>query len=89
MLRYGNKVFEFYGIKTKQANKIAARKAYEDGKYVFLLACDMRPNNMWQGPCMINKRDSDISFENKVNYFTYYNCDNERGKYPVFFIEIN
>ena len=44
---------------------------------------------MWQGPFMINKRDSDISFENKVNYFTYYNCDNERGKYPVFFIEIN
>ena len=44
---------------------------------------------MWQGPCMINKRDSDISFENMVNYFTYYNCDNERGKYPIFFVEVN
>ena len=89
MLRYQGQNFDFYGKKVKQVNKIAAKKAYERGKTVYLLACNMRPNNMWQGPCMINKRDSDISFENMVNYFTYYNCDNERGKYPIFFVEVN
>ena len=27
------------------------------------------------------------TFRQLVNDFKYYNCDNERGKYPIFFIE--
>jgi hypothetical protein len=26
------------------------------------------------------------TFEDIVNDFRYYNCDNERGKYPIFFV---
>ena len=28
------------------------------------------------------------TFKQVVNDFKYYNCDNERGKYPIFFIEV-
>lgn len=87
MLRYGNKIFEFYGMKAKQANKIAAKKAYESGKMVFILSPNISPNDPWQGPCMINKHVSDLSFENKVNHFTYYNCGGYKTKTPIFFVQ--
>ena len=29
----------------------------------------------------------DSTFENVINDYRYYNCDNERGKYPIFFIK--
>ena len=91
MLRYGNRVFEMYGEKVKQVNKIAAKNAYEHGETVYLLSCNMRPNNMWQSPCPINKERAHYGedFECVVNSYIYYNCDNERGKYPIFFVEVN
>ena len=89
MLRYKGEVLEMYGEKVKQVNKIAAKNAYERGETVYLLSCNMRPNNMWQSPCPVNKnRDVyDSTFENVINDYRYYNCDNERGKYPIFFIK--
>ena len=54
----------------------------------------MRLNNHWQHPYKISKEQTEgnaftvgSTFKQMVNDFTYYNCDNERGKYPIFFIE--
>ena len=92
MLRYQGHNFEFYGKKVKQVNKIAAKNAYERGKTIYLLACNLRPNNVWQKPAAVNRNQwklDTITFDNVVNTYIYYNCDNERGKYPIFFVEVN
>lgn len=50
----------------------------------------MRFDNMWQSACPISKSTEqwiDQDFDKIVNEFTYYNCDNERGKYPNFFVK--
>ena len=89
MLRYKGEVLEMYGKKVKQVNKIAAKNAYERGETVYLLSFNMCPNNMWQSPCPVNKNKDvyNSTFENVINDYRYYNCDNERGKYPIFFIK--
>ena len=91
MLRYKGEIFEMYGKKVKQVNKVAAKKAYERCETIYMLACFMRPNNMWQSPAPFNKDKyaEVVTFENCVYDYTYYNCDNERGKYPIFFVEVN
>jgi hypothetical protein len=53
----------------------------------------MRVSNVWQSPMPFNKKAIEdnaflmnSTFEDIVNDFRYYNCDNERGKYPIFFV---
>lgn len=78
------------GKKVKQVNKTTARKAYDNGKTIYLQSCNMLINNMWQSPCPIKKEGDawDRTFDQNVNEYQYYNCDAERGKYPLFFIEV-
>lgn len=92
MLRYQGEFFEIYGKKIKQVNKIAAKKAYERGETVYFLACNMHPNGRWQRPAPFNRNEmvfDNVAFESCVSEYRYYNCDNERGKYPIFFVELN
>jgi len=86
----------------KHINKRAAEKAYNDGKTLYILPCKVKFENMWIKPIRAHKDSlTTISsdgfnttitrnreFETLVNAFTYYNCCNELGKYPAFFIEI-
>lgn len=81
--------------KVKQVSIKSAEKAYNDGKQLWLHPCNMRVNNLWQTPMPLNKADVDnnaftngSSFKAMVNDYKYYNCDNERGKYPIFFVEV-
>lgn len=97
MLRYKGETFnmvdcEGVSHKVVQVTSIKAKKAYEDGKPVWMHPCNMRVNNMWQNPMPTSKKriednafTSGSTFENVVNDFRYDNCDNERGKYPIFF----
>lgn len=55
----------------------------------------MRIDNPWQHPMPLCTSDVEnnsftigSTFKAMVNDFKYYNCDNERGKYPIFFVEI-
>ena len=67
-----------------------ARRLYNEGKAIYLQSCNMRFNNMWQSACPISKSAeqwAEQDFDRTVNEYTYYNCDNERGKYPNFFIK--
>lgn len=72
----------------KQINKRQARKLYEVGKEFWITPCNMRP----QCGIMINAVTYEdtfncCSFDQMYNSFCYYNCDNERGRYPRFYVE--
>lgn len=94
-LRYSNMVLSISNRKVKQVSIKSAEKAYNDGKQLWLHPCNMRVNNPCQSPMPLNKADVDnnaftsgSSFSAMVNDYKHYNCDNERGKYPIFFVEV-
>lgn len=73
----------------KQINKTLAKKLYNSGKSIYVLQCNMIFDNVWQSPYLINIKDDmwgAENFDGRINDYTYYNCDNERGKYPCFFV---
>lgn len=82
--------FDFGGRKVRQITKQTAKKNYYAGKTIFVLPCNMKVNNFWMSPCPINKNEDvyDSSFDTQLANYVYYNCDKERGKYPIFFAEV-
>lgn len=89
-MRYANMTLRLRtGEKVRQVNKAQARRAYEEGRTVWLNSCNMKPDNMWQYPCPIAKGEWDgATFDNTVRDYICYNCDSERGYYPNYFIEV-
>lgn len=89
-MRYANEVITLRpaGVRVKQVNKTAARKAYNNGHTVYLNACNMRLNNPWTSPIPVHNEDNATSFDSIVNSFEYYNCVAECGKYANFFVEV-
>jgi hypothetical protein len=71
----------------KKINKVTARKLYNEGKEFWITACNMRPKAGILIGSMSFERMADIPFDTMVNSFTYYNCDNERGRYPAYYVE--
>lgn len=73
----------------KQIDKRMARKLYGQGKEFWITACNMRP----EYGLLVNAKVYDpdhylsIKFDDLYNNFCYYNCDNERGRYPRFYVE--
>ena len=67
--------------------KPAARKLFNEGKAFCIVPCNLRPEH----GLLINggtyDRASWEDFEKFLNCFTYYNCDNERGRYPAYYTD--
>ena len=76
------------GIKPmKRINKTTARKLYNEHKDFWITACNMKPEcGILIGSASF-ERMTETPFDTMVNSFTYYNCDNERGRYPAYYIE--
>ena len=72
-------------ITINQVSKAKAKKLFAAGKDIYLQSSNMYPFGVWQSVCPINIAGFDSSFEEHVNNYTYYNCDNERGKYVTFY----
>ena len=72
-------------VHVKQVTKNVAEKAFNDGATVWMHPCNLRLD-AYQEPAPVNNKNGE-SFENVLNHFIYYNCDKERGKYVIFFIE--
>ncbi len=82
-------------------SKAAARKAYDAGKVVRLTACKLSPVNFWGAYADAQKERftevagdgfnttvaRDREFDTVVNAFSYYNCNNECGRYPAYYVQ--
>ena len=72
----------------RRINKAAARRLFNEGKEFWIAACNMRP----ECGLLINCKVGYVScewkdFETFLNCFTYYNCNNETGRYPAYYVE--
>ena len=70
----------------KQINKTIARKLYAENKPFIIVPCNMRPDDSRYAVYM-KKGWMIQTFENFYNQFCYYNCNNETGRYPRFYID--
>ena len=74
-------------IKTTNYPRITKRQAearYKTGQTVYILPCNMHPENAWQRPIDMNYPGRD--FHSVASEYSYYNCDGERGRYPAYYI---
>lgn len=71
-----------------KTNVRTARKLFETGKPIYLLPNKVRLINAWVFPYAIDKnRANGDSFDNIVNAFSYYNCNNELGNSVSYYKE--
>lgn len=75
-----------------KCNITKARRLYNQGISIFLVPSNVYPdfNNMWIKPHEININNclshDEIKFDNRVNSFSYYNCnDSQTGKRVHFY----
>ena len=77
----------------KRITKTQAIKKWNNNETFFIDSCKMIPGNSWGTTMMINaenmqeRKDHFSSFDSFLNNFSYYNCDNERGYYPAFYVK--
>ena len=93
---------EFYSFDLEcvvvRVNKVRAKKLFCEGKNIFLQPCNMLFDGRLKRPYEVDKESSfngylgryydtpETLFDVLVEEYTYYNCDNEFGRYPRFFI---
>jgi len=73
----------------EKINKSRARKLYNKGIKIHVVACKVRlENNPWVQPYELSKKENDGSdFDKCINNFEYYNCQyNELGYYSAYYI---
>lgn len=82
MYRYNNNRLDTF----ERVNKTKARKLYNQGEDIALVACNVRfPGNQWIQPVVINNKTG-VDFDKAINEFEYYNCqDNTLGKYAAYY----
>jgi len=86
-MKYTGQSIKIENKAVKQVNIAKAKTAYDGGKRVWLHPCNLRLDNAWQAPFSFQKQ-IDLDFYVLVNEAEVYNCDNERGKYLNYFIEV-
>lgn len=65
-----------------------AEKLFGQGKTIRICGCKLSPVNAFGIFSDISSSNSDdIAFSNIVNAFKFYNCNNEVGYYPAFYVE--
>lgn len=77
------------GRKYERITKNQARKLFNAGNSFVMVPCKCRLFTMWGLDCFIDgydERESGRTFDTIINMFTYYNCNNELGYYPAFYV---
>lgn len=78
----------------KRINKREARKVWNNGGELKIVQCKANINSHWFAGFLDSKNDPGMmenyggDFDKFVDYFTVYNCCNELGRYPAFYIEV-
>ena len=73
--------------KYSRVDKRVARKIYNEGKDVLFIPRNMRPDNNWGLGIVENKYlfGQEATFDKLVDTYTWYNCNNETGRYVAFY----
>ena len=71
----------------KRINKTTARKLYNEHNDFWITACNMRPECGILIGSTSFEHMTETPFDTMVNSFTCQNCENERGRYPAYYIE--
>ncbi len=74
-------------IETKnyvRIDKRQARKIYENNGELYMLPCNLNPENSWG--LLLGPVNTFYPFDSMVNSATYYNCGSGRGNYLAFYI---
>ena len=73
----------------KRISRTVAKKEYEAGRDVLFIPCNMNPCSNWGLGIWQNKKyDGQYDNFNKLyNFYQWYNCNNETGKYISFYIK--
>lgn len=78
--------FSSSGTLYTRISKVAARKAYNAGRAVYVAPVNYRPFGPWFTAPEI-RNDSGATFDSYINSFEYYNCTlPEAGKYAAYYI---
>lgn len=66
-------------------SKTTARKMFNEGNEIWICACNMQPKT---GILLNISNYTGLArdFDRIVNAFQYYNCNNECGRYPAYYI---
>lgn len=73
-----------------KVNKAHAEKLYNSGYTIFMHPCKMRLNNTWQDPHLMKRTEQHPEEFKKLDaQYTFYQCDNYRGRYPNYFAVLN
>ena len=82
------KDYNFKGF--KRINKKEARKLYNEGRKVFFIPCNLRPDTNFWGIGIWESKDDwgqYKTFDILVYWYSIYNCDNYQGRYPAYYIK--
>lgn len=71
----------------QKINKAAARKLYNTNRPFWIVACNLRPQCGILIGSTSFERMADIPFDNMVDSFEYYNCNNDTGRYAAFYTD--
>lgn len=77
--------FENDGKTYKRITRRQAAKAFKNDR-ICVYPCNMYPFGIWGMGVWIT--DCGRSFEQIVNEFEFYNCNNETGRYAAFCVEV-
>ena len=69
----------------KKINKAVARRMYKEGKPFTIVPCKCSPSSQFAVHMKSGWTWRD--FNNFYNEFLFYNCNNETGRYPAFYME--
>lgn len=78
-----------YETKTlKRISKHAARRVYDNGGVITIIACKLSPENTFYnfGITTNKTRCGGATFDQFVNAYEFYNCNYECGYYAAFYI---
>ena len=71
----------------KRITKRAAERLYEMGEPVLFCPVKLIPGGVWRNGCLVTK-EGGRTFDQALNTFEYYNCNNnETGNYTAFYIK--
>ena len=76
----------------EKINKSKARKLYNSGKTIAVLPSKMPVNNVWMNPMFMTKENIESNphfdgsnFDQIINSYEYYNCNNQLGKVCAYY----